>query len=193
MRVRAGASSGSLVAVGGKAMGAALVLNATYEPLCVVPLRRAVVLVLAEKAVVIEAGGTVMHSERMTITAPSVVRLSRYVRVPYRRDVPLTRRAVLDRDRHECVYCGQRADTIDHVRPRSRGGLHTWTNVVGACARCNHRKGDRLLAEIGWRLSTPPVQPPPTVAVVMGWAKREPSWQQYLSWEWPAADVAPAV
>ena len=78
-------------------MGAALVLNATYEPLCVVPLRRAVVLVLAEKAVVVEAGDTVMHSERLALPAPSVVRLSRYVRVPYRREVPLTRRAVLDR------------------------------------------------------------------------------------------------
>lgn len=178
-------------------MGAALVLNATYEPLCVVPLRRAVVLVLAEKAVVVEAGQSLLHSERLTIAAPSVVRLSRYVRVPYRREAPLTRRAVLDRDGHECVYCGQRADTIDHVRPRSRGGLHTWTNVVGACARCNHRKGDRLLAEIGWHLPAPPVQPPATVAVVMGWAKREPSWQRYLSVDWPtvwtAEEVAPAV
>src|ERR1700742_3800690 len=118
-------------------MSGALVLNATYEPLCVVPMRRAVVLVLAEKAVVLEAGETVMHSASASIQVPSVVRLSRYVRVPYRRDVPLTRRAVLDRDAHTCVYCGVRADTIDHVRPRSRGGQHHWTNVVAACARGN--------------------------------------------------------
>jgi 5-methylcytosine-specific restriction endonuclease McrA len=174
--------------------GGALVLNATYEPLCVVPMRRAVVLVLAEKAVVVEAGDAVMHSARASIQVPTVVRLARYVRVPYRREVPLTRRAVLDRDGHACGYCGVRADTIDHVRPRSRGGLHTWTNVVAACARCNHRKGDRLLAELGWRLSTPPVQPPATVAVVMGWAKREPSWEQYLDWTAPhPMRVAPAV
>ena len=134
-------------------MGAALVLNATYEPLCVVPLRRAVVLVLAEKAVVVEAGQTVMHSERLAVAVPTVVRLSRFVRVPYRREVPLTRRAVLDRDAHSCVYCNGRADTIDHVRPRSRGGQHVWTNVVAACARCNHRKGDRLLTEMGWHLA----------------------------------------
>jgi len=177
----------------GEEMSATLVLNATYEPLCVVPLRRAVVLVLAEKAHVVEAGETVMHSERMAITAPSVVRLSHYVRVPYRRDVPLTRRGVLDRDRHECAYCGARADTIDHVRPRSRGGQHVWTNVVAACARCNHRKGDRLLAEIGWHLPTAPAQPPATVAVVMGWAKREPAWEQYLTLDWTTASVAPAV
>ena len=173
-------------------MSGALVLNATYEPLCVVPMRRAVVLVLAEKAVIVEASDQVMHSERTSISVPTVVRLSHYVRVPYRREVPLTRRAVLDRDAHACVYCGTKADTIDHVRPRSRGGQHIWTNVVAACARCNHRKGDRLLAELGWHLSVPPVQPPATVAVVMGWTKRDPAWQAYLSWQ-PAKVVAPAV
>lgn len=172
-------------------MGAALVLNATYEPLCVVPLRRAVVLVLAEKAVVVEAGEHVMHSERLAITVPTVVRLSRFVRVPYRREVPLTRRAVLERDEHACVYCGVRADTIDHVRPRSRGGTHVWTNVVAACARCNHRKGDRMLPELGWHLRTAPVQPPATVAVVMGWTAREPSWQRYLGLG--VSDVVAAV
>lgn len=161
-------------------MGAALVLNATYEPLCVVPLRRAVVLVLAEKAVIVEASDDVMHSERLSVPIPTVVRLSRFVRVPYRREVPLTRRAVLERDAHACVYCGGRAETIDHVRPRSRGGTHIWTNVVAACARCNHRKGDRLLHEIGWHLTSPPAQPPATVAVVMGWAVRDPSWTRYL-------------
>src|ERR1700735_5019605 len=150
-------------------MSGALVLNATYEPLCVVPLRRAVVLVLAEKAVIVEAGDQVMHSARTSIPVPTVVRLSHFVRVPYRREVPLTRRAVLDRDGYLCVYCGARDDTIDHVRPRSKGGTHIWTNVVAACARCNHRKGDRLLSELGWHLLAPPAQPPATVAVVLGW------------------------
>ena len=173
-------------------MSGALVLNATYEPLCVVPMRRAVVLVLAEKAVIVEAGEQVMRSERTSIPVPTVVRLSHYVRVPYRREVPLTRRAVLDRDAHRCVYCGIKADTIDHVRPRSRGGQHVWANVVAACARCNHRKGDRRLAELGWHLAVAPAQPPATVAVVMGWAKRDPAWQRYLGWQ-PAEAVAPAV
>lgn len=174
-------------------MAGALVLNATYEPLCVVPLRRAVVLVLAEKAVIVEAGLGMLHSATASMQVPSVVRLSRYVRVPYRRDVPLTRRAVLDRDAHRCAYCGARADTVDHVRPRSRGGAHVWTNVVAACARCNHRKGDRLLAELGWHLAIPPVQPPATVAVVMGWTRRDPAWERYLDWTTHAAVAAPAV
>jgi 5-methylcytosine-specific restriction endonuclease McrA len=173
-------------------MSGALVLNATYEPLCVVPLRRAVVLVLAEKAVVVESGDGMMRSPRSSMPVPTVVRLSRYVRVPYRREVPLTRRAVLDRDRHVCVYCGLRADTIDHVRPRSRGGEHIWTNVVAACARCNHRKGDRLLVELGWHLATPPMRPPATVAVVLGWAKRDPAWQRYLALDWAGAEPASA-
>jgi 5-methylcytosine-specific restriction endonuclease McrA len=173
-------------------MSGTLVLNATYEPLCVVSLRRAVVLVLAEKAVVVEAGHLVMHSATTSIQVPSVVKLAHYVRVPYRRDVPLTRRAVLDRDAHRCAYCAGRADTIDHVRPRSRGGTHVWTNVVAACARCNHRKGDRLLVELGWHLGLSPAQPPPTVAVVMGWTRREPAWERYLGW--PGEEpIAPAV
>jgi 5-methylcytosine-specific restriction endonuclease McrA len=174
-------------------VGHALVLNATYEPLCVVPLRRAVVLVLAEKAVVVEESSQVMHSERLAVPVPTVVRLARFVRVPFRREVPLTRRAVLDRDGHACAYCGGKADTIDHVRPRSRGGTHSWTNVVAACARCNHRKGDRLLSEIGWHLGVPPAQPPPTIAVVMGWTVREPSWEPYLGLGHSRVSVAPAV
>ena len=173
-------------------MSGALVLNATYEPLCVVPLRRAVVLVLAKKAIMVEEAGIVMHSERAQVPVPSVVRLSHFVRVPYRREIPLTRRAVLDRDDHICVYCSAHADTIDHVRPRSRGGAHAWTNVVAACAKCNHRKGDRLLTELGWVLSGAPAQPPPTVGVVLGWGRRDPRWQPYLNLERLSVDAITA-
>jgi 5-methylcytosine-specific restriction endonuclease McrA len=165
-------------------MAGTLVLNASYEPLCIVALRRAVVLVLSEKAIVVEAGDQVLHSERQEIVAPAVVRLARFVRVPYRRSVPLSRRAVMDRDDHSCAYCDSRADTIDHVVPRSRGGRHEWTNVVAACARCNHRKGDRLLVEIGWKLGAPPREPASTVALVLGWSSRDPLWERYLSAAW---------
>lgn len=161
-------------------MAHALVLNATYEPLCVVPLKRAVILVLAEKATILEASASTLHSERLDVPAPTVVLLSRYVRVPYRRGVPLSRRAVLQRDQHCCVYCASKAETIDHVVPRSRGGRHVWSNVVAACRRCNHRKADRLLSEIGWSLPAPPRPPAGTVALLVGYAKREPSWEPYL-------------
>ncbi|MQA80622.1 MAG: HNH endonuclease [Streptosporangiales bacterium] len=161
-------------------MAHALVLNATYEPLCVVPLRRAVILVLAEKATILATGEETLHSERLDVPAPTVVLLSRYVRVPYRRGVPLSRRAVLQRDAHHCVYCDGRAETIDHVVPRSRGGRHVWSNVVAACRRCNHAKADRLLAEIGWSLPRQPKAPAGTVALLVGYVRRDPSWEPYL-------------
>jgi 5-methylcytosine-specific restriction endonuclease McrA len=144
--------------------------------------------VLSEKAIVVETGTQVLHSERRSMAAPVVVRLSRYVKVPYRRSVPLSRRAVMDRDAHQCAYCDARADTIDHVQPRSRGGRHEWINVVAACARCNHRKGDRLLHEIGWALAFSPHEPSSSVALVLGWTTRDPLWDQYLSlnWNYPA-------
>jgi 5-methylcytosine-specific restriction endonuclease McrA len=112
------------------------------------------------------------------------VRLARYVRVPYRRSVPLSRRGIMDRDASTCAYCAARADTIDHVLPRSRGGQHEWTNVVAACARCNHGKGDRLLSELGWKLRFAPREPSPSVAVIQSWGSRDPSWERYLSASW---------
>jgi len=168
----------------------ALVLNATYEPLSVVSLQRAVVLVLARKASVVEHGDGVLHSERLAFPVPSVVRLSHYVRVPYRRGVPLTRRGVFERDDHRCVYCGGRPQTLDHVVPRSRGGEHVWTNVVTACQRCNHRKADRLLSELGWSLATPPRAPASTVALFSGFAPRQPSWSTWLGQDGLATETA---
>ena len=112
-----------------------LVLNASYEPLGVVPLRRALVLVLENKAVCLEESGAFMHSATVTVPAPSVVRLKRFVRVPYRGPVPLTRRALFARDGGRCMYCGGVATSVDHVIPRSRGGKHVWDNVVASCRR----------------------------------------------------------
>lgn len=99
---------------------ATLLLNATYEPLCVVSSRRAIVLVLAEKAVSVDSSGDVVHAESVAVPVPVVVRLTRYVRVPYPAQVPLSRRAVFTRDGQTCVYCGGSATSIDHVVPRSR-------------------------------------------------------------------------
>ena len=138
-----------------------LLLNATFEPLAVVTARRAVVLMLSGKAELVQAAleGDTFRSESLTVTTPSVMRLSRYVRVPYRPSVPMTRAGVLRRDSKACAYCGKRADTIDHVVPRSRGGRHSWENCVAACRPCNSRKADRLLSELGWVLRTTPAPP----------------------------------
>jgi 5-methylcytosine-specific restriction endonuclease McrA len=161
-------------------MGHALVLNATYEPLCVVPARRALLLVLMRKAVAVEQSELVLHSTSIELYAPAVVRLTRYVRLPHRGPVPLTRRAVFVRDGGRCVYCGVPATSIDHVVPRSRGGRHEWDNVVSACRRCNHVKADRTVAEIGWRLH-PPQEPSGSAWRVLGTGRSDPSWAPYLA------------
>ncbi|HQY34084.1 MAG TPA: HNH endonuclease [Actinotalea sp.] len=157
----------------------ALLLNASREPLCVVSVHRAVALVLQGKAVVLESDGRMLRSERLILPAPAVLCLTRYVHVPYRRVVPPTRRTVLARDAHRCAYCAGPADTVDHVHPRSRGGRHEWTNVVAACARCNHRKADRLLAEIGWQLLVAPVAPVGVGSLAA--LRPHPSWTAYLA------------
>ena len=158
----------------------ALVLNASYEPLCVVPGRRAVVLLLTDKAVPVAEGDVVLHSERAQVTVPSVVRLRRFVRVPYRGSVPLTRKAVFARDGGRCVYCNAAATSLDHVVPKSRGGPHTWDNVVSACARCNHLKADHGIAELGWRLGRLPAAPTGALWRVVGGKRVEPSWRPFL-------------
>ena len=140
-------------------MRSALVLNATYEPLSVVPAFRAVCLVLADKADLIADDGHLLHSERLTIPSPSVVRLRYVVRVPYTRRTAMSRRALFARDDFRCQYCGCFADSLDHVVPRSRGGQHTWENVAAACRPCNLRKRDRTPAEAGMRLAKPPRAP----------------------------------
>lgn len=162
-------------------MARVLVLNASYEPLSVVSSRRATVLVLSDKAHMVEASAEVWHSERAEVAVPSVIRLNNFVRVPYGRSVPLTRNAVFARDGHRCQYCEGPAESIDHVVPKSRGGQHIWENVVAACRRCNLRKGARLLEDTTFRLTKAPTAPPR-----YGWVYAragpgmDPLWRSYL-------------
>ncbi|MHA6616968.1 HNH endonuclease [Pseudonocardia sp. DLS-67] len=159
-----------------------LLLNATFEPLAVVTAKRAVVLMLTGKAECVEETlGAAFHSENLTIPAPSVMRLSRYVRVPYRHAVPMTRAGVLRRDGRRCAYCGKRADTIDHVVPRSKGGAHAWDNCVAACRTCNSRKADRLIEELGWTLAVAPRAPDRAAGGILVLAVEPlPSWEPWL-------------
>lgn len=171
-----GNSSGTLAAV-----GRALVLNATYEPLSIVSARRAVVLVLREKADMVEEGDGALRAASFTMPVPTVIRLRTFVRVPYQRRVPLNRRAVFARDSGRCQYCGGPAENIDHVVPRSKGGQHTWENVVAACRRCNTRKGNRSLAATGLKLRRPPAAPRRHgwIFVTLG-GQPHPTWAPYL-------------
>ncbi|WKX69630.1 HNH endonuclease [Streptomyces sp. XD-27] len=145
-----------------------LVLNASFEPLSTVTLRRAVVLVLQDKAVVEQAHPRLrVRASAVDVPLPRVIRLCRYVRVPFRRQAPWSRRGVLVRDRHRCAYCGGRATTVDHVVPRSHGGGDTWLNTVASCAEDNHRKADRTPEQAGMRLLNAPFEPSPSDALLL--------------------------
>lgn len=176
--VPAGITSGNRNHRGGP--GKALVLNATMEPLCVVPARRAVVLVLSDKADVVHADGHLFRSEHLEFVAPSVVRLRRYVHVPYRRRAALSRRGVFIRDHYACQYCGAGAENVDHVVPRSRGGAHEWENVVAACRRCNSRKKDHTPTEARMALLRPPFAPRAAFWLIVAVGTVDPDWHAYL-------------
>ena len=93
----------------------------------------------------------------------------------------LRRRAVFARDDHRCQYCGATADSIDHVMPRSRGGLHVWENVAAACRRCNLDKRDRTPEEAGMRLARPPLAPRELTWVTISVGRVPEVWKPYLA------------
>jgi len=161
-------------------MSRALILNASFEPLCVVSTRRALMLVLAEKAELLHGTGQHVHSERIAIPEPSVVRLAYYVKVPYQARIALNRRAVFARDGHRCQYCGSAAENIDHIIPRSKGGPHAWDNVVAACRPCNTRKRDRMLDETGMHLRRKPTTPRERTWILVASGTVRPDWEPYL-------------
>ncbi len=133
-------------------MDRVLVLNASFEPLSVVSVKRAVVLLMASKAEVVEQDvARKLHSERVAIDVPLVIRLVQYVTIPRGLSAPFSRQALLARDEYTCQFCGTSVGplTIEHLLPRSKGGQSSWENCVAACARCNHRKANRTLAEAG--------------------------------------------
>ena len=163
--------------------GRVLVLNASYEPLNVCTVRRAIVLILKEKAEVLERGDGVLRSETMRLDRPEVIRLVSFVRVP--RDIHrrrITRKAVLARDGWTCQYCGAErpALTVDHVIPRSRGGESVWENIVASCAPCNRRKGNRLPREVRMHPRNNPRPPGPTVFIRIAAPRTPAVWEQYL-------------
>lgn len=155
-----------------------LALNASYEPLTMVPLRRALRLVIDGKAEIVEADGQApVRSERRAFPRPLVIRLTRYVHVPRRFRRQVTNTFLFARDGYRCQYCGRSAVelkpreglTRDHLIPLSRGGTNEWTNVVTACSPCNTRKANRLPAEIGME---PLVRPTEPHFVHLAWAVR---------------------
>ena len=156
-----------------------LALNASFEPLTMVPMRRALRLVIDGKAEIVEAdAGRMVRSERMSMPRPAVIRLTKFIHVPRRFRRQVTNTFLFARDRYRCQYCGRsqielkprESLTRDHLVPLSRGGTNDWTNVVTACSSCNTRKANHFANEIGMHPLTRPVEPH---FVHLSWAVRK--------------------
>lgn len=160
-----------------------LVLNASYEPLQIISVRRALVLLLQEKAELIEAAAQQLRACSISFDVPLVIRLVRYIRIPPRLKLPCSRRGVLARDHETCQYCGiqpgRASLTLDHVIPRSQGGLTVWSNVVTACRECNRKKGGRTPEQAGMILRTKPRQPQYVAFALLGELERHDVWRKY--------------
>jgi 5-methylcytosine-specific restriction endonuclease McrA len=182
------------VSNGAVMQGRVLLLNGhTWEPLSVISIPRAINLLLAEKAVVIENSGNYLRTIRDKYPVPSVIALRAYINVP-RRQAHWSRRGVLVRDNYICIYCGvqpgsiargkmlTKSDfTVDHVVPRSRGGKDQWTNTACACYYCNHRKGDRLPNEAGMKMAWEP-KTPRTSYLVIAVGSGPDAWKRYIEY-----------
>lgn len=164
-----------------------LALNASFEPLTLVPVRRALRLVIEGKAEIVEADGGAVRSERLSLPRPAIIRLVKFVHVPRRFRRQVTNTFLFARDSYRCQYCGRPQEqlkhreclTRDHVVPISRGGGNEWSNVVTACSSCNTRKGNHLAGEIGMHLLTVPAEPH---FVHLSWAVRRltPTQSKYI-------------
>ena len=158
-------------------------LNATYEPINVCTVRRAAVLLLKERAELIEdRTGTTLHSATETMPRPEVIRLKRYAPVPrHTATRRITRRAIFARDGWLCQYCDAKSElTVDHVIPRAKGGGSTWDNVVACCAPCNRRKGDMLPHVAGMHPRNSPRAPHPDVFIHVAAPRTPALWEPWL-------------
>jgi 5-methylcytosine-specific restriction endonuclease McrA len=155
-----------------------LALNASFEPLTMVPVRRALRLVIEGKAEIVEAEGMdVVRSAHLVLPRPAIIRLTRFIHVPRRFRRQVTNTFLFARDEYRCQYCHRsqielrhrECLTRDHLVPLSRGGTNDWANVVTACSSCNTRKGNRLPDECGMH---PMAQPREPHFVHLSWAVR---------------------
>jgi 5-methylcytosine-specific restriction endonuclease McrA len=164
-----------------------LVLNATYEPLRIVPWQKAITLLFQGKVEVIALHDREIRGVTVRVRLPSVLRLLRHVRMKRAfADVPFSRANVYARDDHRCQYCGHRFPpaqlTFDHVLPVARGGQKAWDNIVTCCIPCNRRKGDRTPEEASLHLLRRPRRPPalPALTVRFGIHRAPESWRDFL-------------
>ena len=167
-----------------------LLLNATYEPLQVVPWKKALTLLFAGKAEVVAEYEREVHSISFSVKLPSILRLLKFVKISHRHTrLKFSRANIYARDDYRCQYCGQRCAsdelTFDHVIPIVQGGNKSWENIVTCCVRCNHRKGGRTPEEAGIRLVRRPSAPnwvATRISFSIGYRSAPESWRDYLYW-----------
>lgn len=159
---------------------ATLLLNGDFTPMKVLAIKPAIKLVLKDKVNIIVQGDNMYRSGKLEMPEPKVLHLKKYVHVPHKAHMKPTRRAIMARDNHTCQYCGAHATTIEHIVPRSKGGQHTWDNVVACCGPCNFRKADTLLEKLGWELTTTPRQPSGSFWILVKHKEIDPLWEEFL-------------
>lgn len=156
-----------------------LVLNVTHVPLTVVSAERGLTLLLKSRVDLVASNGRIIRSEKEEFHVPSVVVTRSFIHVPYSTTAPsVSRKAIFARDQGKCQYCGGAAENLDHVIPRTKGGRHTWDNLVAACKRCNSRKADKSLSASGLKLIREPYEPKGSKFFVFGHPEAE--WEPYL-------------
>ena len=166
-------------------MDHSLLLSAGYEPVKVIPWKKAITLVVLGKVEVLEEYDKEVHSPTVTYRLPSVIKLNRFFK-PIPRKVKFSRHNLFSRDNYTCQYCHKTFPahqlTYDHVVPRSKGGNTTWTNVVTSCQRCNLRKGNKPLHALNVELLNKPVEPRwvPEFMTIMDIDHTPNSWANYL-------------
>ena len=158
-----------------------LVLNQDYSPMSVCTVQRAFLLIYLDKAEMINsAADQFLRTVTKNFPMPSVIRIHKYVAVPYR-GVVMTRHNIFKRDKYQCQYCGTNKDlTLDHVMPRSRGGKSTWKNLVTACKSCNAGKGDFTPEEAQMTLRTIPYKPSYVMFIRDSSGYVQDEWRPYL-------------
>ena len=157
-----------------------LLLNNSYEPLLVVTAKKAVLLYFTDKVDVVEKSDNYIHSVYIAFQIPSIIRLKNYIYIK-KKELALTRKNILKRDNNTCQYCGVRKFelTLDHIVPKDKGGVDSWTNLVAACKKCNMIKGNNLLNDTSLYLIKLPSKPS-YLLNLQNYAKANISWKPYL-------------
>ncbi len=161
-----------------------MILNASYEPLTIVSVKRAITLVLNGKAVIVEKSNKTYRSANFNIEIPYVIKLTYYVhKKASAKPAKYSKATVLARDGHKCAYCAKPANTVDHIIPKKHGGDNSYENCVAACSRCNSKKADKLLKEVGYSLLIKPYSPSP-YSTILSKAQSSPevftAWSKYV-------------